>query len=50
VKVFHDADTLVGLLAGLGWSATVHQVRPHILAGVANPVDAPAGGLLPSPA
>ncbi|NGO13320.1 class I SAM-dependent methyltransferase [Streptomyces sp. HC44] len=37
VKVFHDAETLTGDLAALGWSADVRLVDGSFIVGVAEP-------------
>jgi demethylmenaquinone methyltransferase/2-methoxy-6-polyprenyl-1,4-benzoquinol methylase len=42
VKVFHDARTLGGDLAALGWTAQVRTVGDHIV-GIAEPPARPAG-------
>jgi demethylmenaquinone methyltransferase/2-methoxy-6-polyprenyl-1,4-benzoquinol methylase len=37
VKIFHDAETLTGDLAALGWSADIRVVGGSFIVGVAEP-------------
>jgi hypothetical protein len=40
IKVFYEPSELAARLAELGWSASVREVNPLVLSGIAQPASA----------